>query len=519
MVLHKAIKLRLNQSFAQGPALRIHVHKDNSIPRIATILGIVVVSYKPVISWRIPIMSDRPQQQQRLKSSAGLQKGMNEDEDEDRGSSRQNLQTEDANTVGSTSRETDPSADSSDNEDLYRIRYPPPPTISRAANGLRYKLETVQQPQRARMCGYGDKDRRPISSPPIFRLKIIDDESGNEINYDQDTRIAYSQFVAIVRIYNLQGTEDATIVRSAHSNGCVSQTQAIPFTPLPMPQLNRFERAHVAALQSSTRSTETSTNMPPGSAFTLPGASPNGRSILNAGPDQYHQIPPQYAIQPSPYANGGPPQSPPGTAPHDRNGSYTSHSQHPQPPPTPPADTSGVAYTRNLIGCTATSGLKLIDTNQQAGIFFIFNDISVRTESWFRLKCEVFDLGDDKDTWSPMTVAAIAKVNGWSLDYCKERLRAHSQKKPSTGSASQDEIKIRQTYPCLAETFTACFKVYSAKKFPGVTDSTEISKCFAKQGVKISIRKDGDRASASKAKASKRKRSDGGSEAVLSDSE
>ena len=33
--------------------------------------------------------------------------------------------------------------------------------------------------------------------------------------------------------------------------------------------------------------------------------------------------------------------------------------------------------------------------------------------------------------------------------------------------------------------------MYSAKKFPGVVESTPLSKCFATQGIKIPIRKDG----------------------------
>jgi hypothetical protein len=33
--------------------------------------------------------------------------------------------------------------------------------------------------------------------------------------------------------------------------------------------------------------------------------------------------------------------------------------------------------------------------------------------------------------------------------------------------------------------------VYSAKRFPGVVESTALSKCFATQGIKIPIRKDG----------------------------
>ncbi|CAB5394755.1 unnamed protein product [Rhizophagus irregularis] len=41
-----------------------------------------------------------------------------------------------------------------------------------------------------------------------------------------------------------------------------------------------------------------------------------------------------------------------------------------------------------------------------------------------------------------------------------------------------------------AEVYSAPFKVYSAKKFPGMTESTALSKAFAKQGIKIPIRKE-----------------------------
>jgi hypothetical protein len=45
--------------------------------------------------------------------------------------------------------------------------------------------------------------------------------------------------------------------------------------------------------------------------------------------------------------------------------------------------------------------------------------------------------------------------------------------------------------PILAQCFSEPFQVYSAKKFPGVCESTALSKCFAHQGIKIPIRKEG----------------------------
>lgn len=44
--------------------------------------------------------------------------------------------------------------------------------------------------------------------------------------------------------------------------------------------------------------------------------------------------------------------------------------------------------------------------------------------------------------------------------------------------------------PILSSCFSEVFNVYSAKKFPGVCESTSLSKTFAAQGIKIPIRKD-----------------------------
>lgn len=46
--------------------------------------------------------------------------------------------------------------------------------------------------------------------------------------------------------------------------------------------------------------------------------------------------------------------------------------------------------------------------------------------------------------------------------------------------------------PVLASCFSHPFTVYSAKKFPGVCESTVLSKQFAAQGIKIPIRKEGN---------------------------
>ena len=67
-----------------------------------------------------------------------------------------------------------------------------------------------------------------------------------------------------------------------------------------------------------------------------------------------------------------------------------------------------------------------------------------------------------------------------------------------TGNSNENEgphsqIVNTSKAPVLASCFSDTFTVYSAKKFPGVCESTALSKCFAAQGIKIPIRKEGER--------------------------
>lgn len=61
----------------------------------------------------------------------------------------------------------------------------------------------------------------------------------------------------------------------------------------------------------------------------------------------------------------------------------------------------------------------------------------------------------------------------------------------STDSTNGAPVINHGSAPVLASVFSEPFQVFSAKKFPGVIESTQLSKCFALQGIKIPIRKDG----------------------------
>ena len=58
----------------------------------------------------------------------------------------------------------------------------PPKSLETTDDTRLYRLVCVQQPRRARMCGFGDKDRRPITPPPCVRLIITDLTTGKEVD-------------------------------------------------------------------------------------------------------------------------------------------------------------------------------------------------------------------------------------------------------------------------------------------------------------------------------------------------
>jgi hypothetical protein len=116
---------------------------------------------------------------------------------------------------------------------------------------------------------------------------------------------------------------------------------------------------------------------------------------------------------------------------------------------------------KNLIGSASSSAFRLVDDKGKVGLWFVLQDLSVRTEGWFRLKMNFFNLSE----------AVVPEDE-------------NKTNSPTVGLLSEA--------PCLATAFSNPFKVYSAKKFPGVIETTNLSRQFAKQGIKIPIRKDGN---------------------------
>ncbi|KAF9481854.1 hypothetical protein BDN70DRAFT_875805 [Pholiota conissans] len=147
-----------------------------------------------------------------------------------------------------------------------------------------------------------------------------------------------------------------------------------------------------------------------------------------------------YAYQQGPYAQY-PPQAPvaPGTP---------MQTHIPATVPPLPRHT----YTRTLVGPLSANACRLLDEHRKPGIFFLFQDLSVRTEGSFRLRMRLMNVG-----------APPAPEMGAQ--------RVHND-----------------VSPVLAQTFTEQFTVYSAKRFPGVPDTTALSIAFGNQGQKLPLR-------------------------------
>lgn len=100
---------------------------------------------------------------------------------------------------------------------VYPQGLPPPPFFGPPANPKRilppgvetgYDLKVRQQPERARMCGFGEKDRRPIDPPPIVELIKTDGPPTPE---------EIQGLVLQCTLWNEQGTEHRNIIRTMTS--------------------------------------------------------------------------------------------------------------------------------------------------------------------------------------------------------------------------------------------------------------------------------------------------------------
>jgi len=111
------------------------------------------------------------------------------------------------------------------------------------------------------------------------------------------------------------------------------------------------------------------------------------------------------------------------------------------------------------------SGMAYLDRPLEAG-YFIFPDLSVRHEGKYKLSFNLYEEtkeDDDKDSPS----------------------QAQNENKSQVADGSPDKL-----FDWRLEVKSEPFLVYSAKKFPGLAESTLLSRTVAEQGCRVRIRRD-----------------------------
>ena len=389
----------------------------------------------------------------------------------------------------------------------------PPPYIAHF-DGKSWELRIGQQPVRARMCGFGDKDRRPISPPPCIQLIVTDLSTGEVVDFK---KLDLTLFVLTVDLWDKDAKKETNLVKSATNSPSISsvsvtgypQTVHPSYGTMPHqtqaysgPGMHQYAAQHYTSPISATPSSASSYSYPPdptnrysnGDHHPVHGYSPQyyrhdsySRSSMGSiGPNGYGQTSAS-SMQPppSPYRTG---------EQYDFN-QYT----HPNLMGGQAQQSSGM-FTRNLIGNLSASAFKLKDPEEHDGIWFVMQDLSIRTEGWFRLKFSFVNLGKTDGLGqenTPNTENGNKQRNGSTA--------SGAGSDDSSGSSASRLVDIGENAPCLATCYSAPFHVWSAKKFPGVIESTDLSKKFAQQGIKIPIRKEGKDGEASGGR-TKRKR-------------
>ncbi|KAG9041981.1 hypothetical protein FS837_011497 [Tulasnella sp. UAMH 9824] len=323
-----------------------------------------------------------------------------------------------------------------------------------------YSLEVVQHPIRARMCGFGDKDRRPLAPAAIAKM-ITRDEQGQVLDPD-DIEIDF--FLVTCDLWSADGRVEVNLVRNPASAAASRRRKDHASVG------GNSDDAEFGAAGSS-RSSEPYQPKPPMTPEAMtpnwnqqgyPGAPPQQQQQqgwMTPGGQQYPSYPDSsYSGQPA-WNQEQPIGGVQTMQGYDPRGSYPIPSQPAATPQVMQVPSSGARpkedksdYTRTLVGPLTANAARLLDDKKQAGIFFTFQDLSVRTEGTFRLRLRLMNVG--------------------------------APPAPNRGAPRVTE----DVSPVLAQTFTEPFTVYSAKKFPGVPPMTALSLEFGKQGQKLPLR-------------------------------
>ena len=211
-----------------------------------------------------------------------------------------------------------------------------------------------------------------------------------------DSEIDTTFYVLSVDLWSADGTKEVNLVRHSATSPSISATTSSSYPPPPTPPQQQFPYgAPVGAMHGGMPPVGYGMNHPYG--YARPGEHPQAYHPAYSGappgaPPPPHPPPPAAATESPqshyPAAVGLAAQPPPGAfyaaAAPGGNPQMLSPTHAGMPPTQDPRSAPSGMFTRNLIGSLCVSAFKLTDPEGAMGIWFILQDLSVRTEGNFR---------------------------------------------------------------------------------------------------------------------------------------
>ncbi|KAF9360028.1 hypothetical protein BGX34_008004 [Mortierella sp. NVP85] len=235
---------------------------------------------------------------------------------------------------------------------------------------LTYSLEIVQQPQRARMCGFGDKDRRNITPAPVLKL-VAKTSEGKVV---PASRLGRQAFVVNADLW----LEDETTERNLVLVSTIASTKL----PNRLNPSNKLSDPVSATSPSSLQAEAPPTPNTPSQSERL--AVFQGESYKQPQWDELYEK--TKDDQRSPQWSGNNHL----IAEDELEFSYENFDEH--------LDWETLS-TPNLVGQTTVGGQIAPDLdNKRLCIWFAFSVLSIRTEGVFKLRFSLFDLTQMKGT-------------------------------------------------------------------------------------------------------------------------
>ncbi|KAJ3537463.1 hypothetical protein NM688_g6686 [Phlebia brevispora] len=114
-----------------------------------------------------------------------------------------------------------------------------------------YSLEVVQHPLRARMCGFGDKDRRPLAPAAVAKM-VVRREDNSVIDVDE---VDCSFFLVTVDLWSQDGDKEMNLV--------LHPTSSDRYVPNSAPKAKRRATTSSVAAASQPSVSAAQTPVPP----------------------------------------------------------------------------------------------------------------------------------------------------------------------------------------------------------------------------------------------------------------